>query len=264
MAENNDQQSTPNNDDQVNQLIVQVNTQIGELTKASNGISTHIDKLKKTNIDEVAKKISELETYVFVETKNEINNNATKWEQVIDQSFQALLQSLEEELHQGGLDAIQEVIEAAGEFVENIDSEITDKMESLFADWLDRVQEGFADVVEEKVGNFNETIENTLETSVEKQTQMQEALEKAVEDHVGRIKAHFEQNVQGLLEEEVNALVNDVVEEILEGLAEDLALTQISGMVTSALSPIMPQLVTLKISADAIKEALNLMRTGSG
>ncbi len=77
------------------------------------------------------------------------------------------------------------------------------------------------------------------------------------------LSEHAQQAIQREIEERMRHVLEDVIEALAKDALESTVLTQLAMATTTALSPVLPQLIAARIALGPIKSALDAMRMGT-
>jgi archaellum component FlaC len=214
-------------------------------------------------LDELESNIEELEqAFVASEARlKEIAQNADSFAQQQQDRAEMLGNHLSD-----GREKLEEAFTALTELVTTAHEErLASAREAIgktVASLTEAIQKHFQERPEEIIDSAGEALQeklNTLQKSLEAAVI---ALAEQAEEALSQLEQHASNGVRRAVEDEVAELLESAVEALAREAVESVAFSQISVAATSALSPILPQLIAIRVIVNAIKHALEVMRLG--
>jgi len=129
--------------------------------------------------------------------------------------------------------------------IEQIAQTETDKIGSV----IDELQSGTDNAVQEWLANAGDQVQQ---------------LSQALSEVLVQLQHHVGDEVEQKLQDAARTLIESAVREILQSLTEALATSELGVEITSAMSPILPELIAIKKVTDLILEAIRIWKDTIG
>jgi hypothetical protein len=169
-----------------------------------------------------------------------LNNVGATWTTALE----AWRESLEDSVAQALEDFETDVGELHSKVLETLEEELENAPEAFIAESEQEFAELLSDHDERLRGAANH-------------------LADRCSDALEGLSEHAQQAIQREIEERMRHVLEDVIEALAKDALESTVLTQVAMATTTALSPVLPQLIAARIALGPIKSALDAMRMGT-
>lgn len=128
---------------------------------------------------------------------------------------------------------------------------------------LDTLEEELANAPEAFIAESEREFAELLSDHDERLRGAANHLADRCSDALEGLSEHAQQAIQREIEERMRRILQDVIEALAKDALESTVLTQLAMATTTALSPVLPQLIAARIALGPIKSALDAMRMGT-
>lgn len=181
-----------------------------------------------------------------------------EWASLEQESIEPFVQAAGDELQQ-----TEEEFERTTLTVQSFGEHIAQELTAAFTEWMEHLRERAGTQVQEQlVATFEET-RTALEAAFGSFSDGVRSRSEHLRQEAQTLIAHVIENAQQKASEETQNAFNELVKEALERLAqevvEQIATTQAGAATTTALSPILPELIAAKYLLQAINQCLEAL-----
>lgn len=145
----------------------------------------------------------------------------------------------------------QEKWKALGETVEELREFVFEQSEELWQDAVNEATDAWKDGVEE-----------VLTEQAERFTEVADLLKETVEEALEELRDFAQDELSDTVREEAQKVLETALERLESEVMEGVLTSQVQVQLTSAMAPILPQLIAVRVVAGAIKHALEILRMG--
>jgi DNA repair exonuclease SbcCD ATPase subunit len=169
-------------------------------------------------------------------------------------------------------------LRAHGEKLQGSVSGLLETLEDDFQDAQERVKdigERFPEMIQTKWGELGDAVDDLREEIEEKSEELwREAVneatdewkegmvKEAMEAALKELKDFAEERLTDTVKEEARKVLEAAMERLKQEVMDGVVTSQLQAQLTSAMSPILPQLMVVRAVASAIKHALDILRMG--
>lgn len=219
----------------------EITDRLSEIQESLAGVEEECDSLRDA-LEEVAATVESL-LDEQIDSAESLQAQLLESQEAVEASFVALA---------GGLETTRDSVLA----------EAAERTAALAETVKELVEEQFKDLPEEVASAVEEALEEAVKELGGRLTEAATNLTGLAESAFADLKDHAESGVRDAVEEEVTALADSAIEALAREAVESLGLSQLSAAATSAMSPILPQLIAIRIVVNGLKRALEIMRLG--
>lgn len=156
--------------------------------------------------------------------------------------------------------------ERAQQAIDELLKHFAGETEGPFTDTLHQAVDAFvtdlagpqAQAVDQHLAGARQTAEQALDELSHAADQLLDQFKQGVDDALQKLADHVSHEIQTKLEQALHRIIEAAVQKILETILEAVAGAEIGVAITSAMSPVLPELIVLKKLTDAILAAIEL------
>lgn len=140
--------------------------------------------------------------------------------------------------------------------------ELRERIVELHEGLVEHAEEFWKDAVHEATEGWKDKLEKVVEEQVSRFEDVADTVRTEVQEALDELKDRAEQELTERLKEEAQKTKDAALDRLEQEVMDGILTSQMQVQITSALSPILPQLMVVRVVASSIKKALEILRMG--